>query len=131
MTRHHGAEGTWRDAEDGELSQNPISQGEVDSTMGVFINLNRTETVHYWLAAAEDYDGVKFIDNLVRERGPEFFIHRVRTYWNRWVNKDNIPYGDLSNELINLYKQSLLILRTQIDNRRRHSGRERQRLPGL
>jgi GH15 family glucan-1,4-alpha-glucosidase len=117
VTRHHGAEGTWRDAEDGELSKNPISQGEVDSTIGVFIDLNRTATVHYWLAVAEDYEGVKVIDKVVNERGPEFFMHRVRTYWNRWVNKDSIPYGDLPSELVNLYKRSLLILRTQIDNR--------------
>jgi GH15 family glucan-1,4-alpha-glucosidase len=33
------------------------------------------------------------------------------------VNKDDIPYGDLPEPLISLYKQSLLILRTQIDNR--------------
>ena len=29
----HGAEGTWRDAEDGHLQGNPIAQGAVDSTM--------------------------------------------------------------------------------------------------
>ena len=28
------AEGTWRDAEDGQLSRNPIAQGSVDSTVG-------------------------------------------------------------------------------------------------
>lgn len=30
-----GTEGTWRDAEDGVLSGNPIAQGFVDSTLGV------------------------------------------------------------------------------------------------
>src|SRR5205823_7160213 len=29
-----GAEGTWRDAEDGELGRNAISQGSVDATVG-------------------------------------------------------------------------------------------------
>ena len=29
----HGAEGTWRDAEDGHLQGNAIAQGAVDSTM--------------------------------------------------------------------------------------------------
>ena len=53
----------------------------------------------------------------MQQRGPEFFQHRARIYWNRWVNKDNIPYGDLPDPLVTLYKQSLLILRTQIDNR--------------
>src|SRR5438128_2679613 len=30
-----GKEGTWRDAEDGELQGHPIAQGSVDSTLGV------------------------------------------------------------------------------------------------
>ena len=117
VSRAHGAEGTWRDAEDGILGMNTIAQGSVDSTIAAHVTVDRTATVYYWLAAAEDYAGVKLIDSLVRERGPEFFLHRVRTYWNRWVNKDNIPYGDLPDPLVTLYKQSLLILRTQIDNR--------------
>ncbi len=117
VSRAHGAEGTWRDAEDGVLEMNPIAQGSVDSTIGAHVALQRHATVYYTLAAGEDYQSVKLIDQLVRERGPEFFLHRVRTYWNRWVNKDDIPYGDLPDPLVTLYKQSLLILRTQIDNR--------------
>lgn len=115
--RNPATDGTWRDAEDGVLEGNPIAQGSVDSTIGAHVALDRRAVVHYWLAVAEDYSGVKLIDQLVRERGPDFFLHRVRKYWNRWVNKDDIPYGDLPEPLVNLYKQSLLILRTQIDNR--------------
>lgn len=33
ITEFGGAEGTWRDAEDGELSMNPIAQGSVDSAV--------------------------------------------------------------------------------------------------
>ena len=33
IKRFHSAEGTWRDAEDGELMGNSISQGSVDSTI--------------------------------------------------------------------------------------------------
>lgn len=117
VSRAHGAEGTWRDAEDGVLEMNPIAQGSVDSTIGAHVSLDRTAVVYYWMGVAEDYTSVKLIDKLVRERSPEFFLHRVRTYWNRWVNKDKVPYGDLPEPLIALYKQSLLILRTQIDNR--------------
>src|SRR5438445_10895450 len=34
-----GAQGTWRDAEDGELGKNPIEQGSVDMTLA--LNLGR------------------------------------------------------------------------------------------
>ena len=117
VSRAHGAEGTWRDAEDGYLEHNPIAQGSVDSTISAHVTLTDTANVYYWLAAGEDYAAVKLVNQLVSERGPEFFLHRVRTYWNRWVNKDDIPYGDLPAPLVEMYKQSLLILRTQIDNR--------------
>ena len=117
VSHAHGAEGTWRDAEDGVLGMNGVAQGAVDSTIGAHVALDREATVYYWLAAGEDYAAVKLINQLVTERGPEFFQHRARIYWNRWVNKDNIPYGDLPDPLVTLYKQSLLILRTQIDNR--------------
>ena len=33
------AEGTWRDAEDGHLSRNPIAQGSVDSTVGFHLHV--------------------------------------------------------------------------------------------
>jgi GH15 family glucan-1,4-alpha-glucosidase len=117
VSRAHGAEGTWRDAEDGVLGMNTVAQGAVDSTVAAHVALDRTATVYYWLAAGEDYAAVKLINGLVKTRGPEFFQHRARIYWNQWVNKDNIPYGDLPDALVTLYKQSLLILRTQIDNR--------------
>src|SRR4051812_15784694 len=35
----HGAEGTWRDAEDGHLQGNAIAQGAVDSTISHHVNL--------------------------------------------------------------------------------------------
>ena len=95
VSHAHGAEGTWRDAEDGVLGMNGVAQGAVDSTIGAHVALDREATVYYWLAAGEDYAAVKLINQLVAERGPEFFQHRARIYWNRWVNKDNIPYGDL------------------------------------
>ena len=33
-----GFEGTWRDAEDGQLSGNPIAQGSVDSTIEIALD---------------------------------------------------------------------------------------------
>src|SRR5580765_1479856 len=35
----HGAEGTWRDAEDGHLQGNPIAQGAVDSTIAHHVSV--------------------------------------------------------------------------------------------
>ena len=62
-----GAEGTWRDAEDGELGGNPVGQGAVDSTIMTRVALGpaggpeETACVYLVMAAAFDYEGLEDI----------------------------------------------------------------------
>ncbi len=114
----NGAEGTWRDAEDGKLGMNPVAQGSVDTTAMIKVPLpaNGTASAYFWLAVGQNYYEVRDMDEAVRERGPESFISRTRDYWRLWVNKQTEDFADFSPENIALYKKSLLILRTQIDN---------------
>ena len=117
----NGAEGTWRDAEDGVLGRNPITQGSVDGTLALHlpgIAAGATAEAVHWLIAAQTFMLVKQADDLVRERGPYVFILRTRNYWHRWINKDGVGqnFGDLAPDLVDLYKRCLLVLRTQIDN---------------
>jgi len=114
-----GLEGTWRDAEDGELSRNPIAQGSVDGTMALHalaVPAGEQVTFHHWLAIAETYGDAHGLDDLVRERGPGIFISRTLDYWRLWINKEPIDAADLDDRLLEQYKRSLLIIRTQIDN---------------
>ncbi|HEX7588130.1 MAG TPA: glycoside hydrolase family 15 protein, partial [Anaerolineae bacterium] len=113
-----GREGTWRDAEDGTLSGNPIAQGSVDSTIALHVDLDagETKTLYYWICVGEDFQTVTRINRIVRERGPQLFIDRARAFWHMWVNKDEYDVADLPQEIVHDFKQSLLILRTQIDN---------------
>jgi len=112
-----GQEGTWRDAEDGELSQNPIAQGSVDSTLGVTLTLpaKGSGQLDYWMAAGRSFTEVATLNNLVRDKTPKELLRRTRNYWHLWVTKDRRPYADLSPLVIERYKQSLLIIRSQID----------------
>jgi oligosaccharide amylase len=116
--RHRGLEGTWRDAEDGELGGNPISQGSVDSVIGMHLELApRQEAVcHYWVAAGEKYSEVEELHRLVAQIGPDRLIGRNVDYWRHWVSAGDKDFGGLPPALVNLYKRSLLVLRTQIDN---------------
>ncbi|HZS76562.1 MAG TPA: glycoside hydrolase family 15 protein [Ktedonobacteraceae bacterium] len=115
----HNSEGTWRDAEDGVLGRNPIAQGSVDGTLALHVPAiapGATSTVYHWLAVGPDLPAVVDLEAMIRERGPDTFITRTKNYWYRWVNKDALDFADLTPELVDLYKRSLLILRTQIDN---------------
>jgi glucoamylase len=114
----NGLEGTWRDAEDGNLSGNPIAQGSVDSTIGVTLQVPKggAKTFYYWMCFGLAYTKVAKLNEIIIERGADKLLRRTKNYWRLWVNKENLDFQDLSPELVNLYKQSLLIVRTQIDD---------------
>jgi len=114
-----GAEGTWRDAEDGRLSANPISQGAVDSTIGIAMTLEAgaAGTFYYYLVVAESYEGIRELYHVLKERTPARMLERTIEYWRAWVNGPAYNFGNLPQTVQDLFKRSLLIIRTQIDNR--------------
>ncbi len=114
-----GMEGTWRDAEDGVLEHNPIAQGSVDSTLGINLKLSPSgETeVFYTIAAGLDYAEIKRLNRMIVEGSPEGLFDRTTSYWRGWVNKEAIDLSILPEGIRDLFKKSLLIIRSQIDNR--------------
>jgi len=114
-----GREGTWKDAEDGELSGSPISWGSADSTIGIWLHLlpRGSTTAFYWVAAGMQYHEVAQINQEVHEKTPAGLIKRTSDYWEAWVQKESRFFGDLPQTVTNIFNRSLLILRTQIDNR--------------
>jgi glucoamylase len=113
-----GAEGTWRDAEDGQLGRNAISQGSVDATVGVHVHVPaRGESkATMWLACGASYSDVKALNRKILETGPERMLARTEAYWRLWARKAPVDVGLLSEPLRDLFYRSQLILRTQIDN---------------
>jgi oligosaccharide amylase len=114
----NGQEGTWRDAEDGWLSGNAVAQGSVDSTgaLHLLVPGQGEAQGRYWIAVGEDFDAVIRINRNIRERGPDTYLERTRQYWKLWADKEPDDALGLSPELTNLYRRSLLVVRSQIDN---------------
>ncbi len=112
-----GREGTFKDAEDGLLSGNPIAQGSVDSAIGLTLDLGGQDKgkAHYWIAVGQNWGEVRRLDRLIKEKGPEHLIQRTHDYWHLWVNKETPPLDEVPEEVGQLYRRSLLILNTQID----------------
>ncbi len=110
--------GTWKDAEDGLLSGNPIAQGSVDSTIAIHLTVpaRAAQTAYYWLAVGSNFDEVTRLNRSVRHRGPWTFIDRTASYWQLWLDAHRPDFADLPVEICRLYRLSLLIMRTQIDN---------------
>lgn len=115
----YGAEGTWRDAEDGRLSGHAVAQGSIDSVGACHLTVqaNATNEAYFWLAVGKSADDVHTLDALIRSASPDAIIRRTREYWRRWVQRGRLPVDHLPEDIRSLYQRSFLILRTQIDNR--------------
>lgn len=114
-----GYQGTWRDAEDGNLQRNAIAQGSVDATGMIEYKLGASamQTVWVWWAFGKTYRDVATLDAMVRERGPTSFLQRTREYWRLWVKNDGgSDISLLPDAVQRLYRRSLLIIRTHVDN---------------
>lgn len=120
IKKFRGVEGTWRDAEDGELQRNPIAEGSVDSTLALHLPplaSQQSGEVFHWLAVGQNMHAVLELDDQLKKEQAQTFLARIRHYWQSWVNKSRTDFADLPPHLVELYKHSLLILRTQSDRR--------------
>ncbi len=115
---YRGLEGTWRDAEDGELSKNTIEQGSVDSTVAIHCNVDATEQteVALWVCLGKGLEEVLALQKTVLDETPDRLHRHCHNYWKSWVNKKAWSFGSLSSEVVDLFKRSLLIVRTHVDN---------------
>ena len=114
---YKGLEGTWRDAEDGVLTQNPIEQGSVDSTVAIHCTVGPTEQtqVVLSLSAGKTLEEVVDLQQKILEETTERLFWNCTNYWKSWVNKIPRSFGSLSPEIVDLYKRSLLMLRLHSD----------------
>ncbi|MFP4539339.1 MAG: glycoside hydrolase family 15 protein [Candidatus Paceibacterota bacterium] len=114
-----GKEGTWRDAEDGRLSKNPIEHGEVDSTMGLVLKVKgRGERkAQYWICVGETLGEAERLQGHLLYKSEEHVIESTSNFWHAWVNNHDIDFKDLSQEAVSAFKRSLIVIRTQCDNR--------------
>jgi oligosaccharide amylase len=113
-----GKEGTWRDAEDGTLSKNPIEHGSVDSTIAFTLRIAKgaSAPLMYWTTVAETVDDARDLQRYLLRKTPEHLIKTTEDFWKIWVNKFNFTFEGLEPRLVTLFKRSLLIIRTHVDN---------------
>lgn len=113
----NGALGTWKDAEDGFLSGSAISQGSVDSVFSAqaVARANSTFTLYYWMIAGKSYEEVQRRDSFVKMRTPQALIKRTADFWRLWARKEPIETADLDPKILQLYRRSLLTVRSQSD----------------
>jgi GH15 family glucan-1,4-alpha-glucosidase len=113
-----GKEGTFRDAEDGELAGNPVEHGSVDSVMRFCLNLpagGGQAAIHYWVTAARSREEAI---ELSRYFGPAHFDSRTQTtreHWHRWLQRGHAALDTLKASQRDWTEKSLLLIKSHTD----------------
>ena len=115
-----GKEGTWKDAEDGILSKNPIEHGHVDSTLSISLTLHKGETkkAYYWITVGETKAEVYELHDYIKYRSPSQLIESTSKFWKAWLTRQEYLVCDTTEpKFLELFRKSLFYIRGNIDNR--------------
>ncbi len=119
IANYQGHEGTFRDAEDGILSNHPIEQGSVDSTIGFesMFQANQSKTLWLWVCAGKNESEIKNSNSYVLKTTPQNLLNQTESYWKSWTKKSKTKINGLNKNTENLWYKSALITQTHADNR--------------
>jgi GH15 family glucan-1,4-alpha-glucosidase len=111
-----GKVGTYIDAEDGELSNNPVEHGGVDSVIRFKreMTAGQSVTVDYWVIAASSQTDAERIHLTFKNQNLEDRLRSVREHWQNWLNESPARIPDFHKRSI---QHSLLIVKAHCDVR--------------
>lgn len=114
-----GKQGSYLDAEEGVLSQNPVEHGRTDSVVGFYSHIKKGEmkTIYYWMTVAETIPDARDLHSYILKKSPEHLLQTTRDFWRAWVNKYEFSFYGLDDNVISLFKKSLFNIRAHTDNR--------------
>jgi glucoamylase len=114
-----GKEGTWRDAEDGDLSDNPVEHGGVDSTVRCALSVapQSSEVVDYWVIAADSQFSAEKIHTQLLASGLSSRIDKVHSYWSEWLHVAEKQLKGLPEAHQIAVRKSLMVIKAHTDRR--------------
>ena len=114
-----GREGTFKDAEDGELQKNVVEHGRVDSVIGFNMTLKplSSHRVFYWVAAGRSTREALAVHNRVKQDNVLHSIVSTAAHWREWLQPSEHILTKLPKEYGKLLQDSLMIIRAHIDKR--------------
>ena len=114
-----GKEGTYRDAEDGELSMSNVEHGRVDSTLRFTLHIAPHESarVHYWIAAGTSLREALHINKLIWKDGVDHYMHSTLHWWHKWLEPTEQVLERMDEQYRDSFRQSVMIIKSQIDKR--------------
>jgi len=116
-----GKEGTFRDAEDGELGGGLVEHGGVDSVIRLKLNLeaNSSDKVYYWVVASDSQFDAEAIHASLKKGGLQPRLDATRQNFSQWLAIALPQFAGLSPQYQKAAKKSLLVVKSHID---KHGG---------
>lgn len=114
-----GKEGTFMDATDGELSQNPVEHGGVDSVIRLSLNIapHKSESVDYWVIATSSQFESEQVHKEYLLQGIPKRENATRSSWHSWISQGQGVIESIPNNYHKNVKKSLLFVKAHIDSR--------------
>lgn len=113
-----GREGTYRDADDGELSGCDVEHGRVDSTIRFLLNIDgySSSRVHYWIAVGTSTRSALYVHKQISEDGVVERLHTTAHWWHEWLAPAERVSEKIDPEYREKFLKSVMIIKSQIDN---------------
>jgi GH15 family glucan-1,4-alpha-glucosidase len=113
-----GHEGTYRDADDGELGFGNVEHGRVDSTIRFKLTIagHSSERIHYWIAAGKSIREALYVHKQILDNGVHDRIKQTADWWHTWLLPAYETAQRLSPAHQETFLESVMILKSQIDN---------------
>ena len=111
-----GKAGTFKDAEDGILSDNAVEHGGVDSVIRFQRHLAAGEStlVNYWIVAASSQSDAQLVHKHFKQKDMTDHLPKVRAHWRQWLQEGDV---DLPKDHLRSLQHSLLVVKAHCDNR--------------
>lgn len=114
-----GREGTWRDADDGELSMGNVEHGRVDSILRfcLTIEAHGSARVAYWIAAGTSLREALYVHRKLVDDGVTRRLESTARAWHSWLAPVLKIAARLPHHRKRLFVTSAMILRAHMDKR--------------
>lgn len=114
-----GWEGTYRDADDGELSFSNVEHGRVDSTIRFKLNVDAHSSAraHYWIAAGTSLREALYVHKQIETDGLPKRLHTTADWWRDWLKPAEMVAEKIDPQYRESFLRSALIVKSQIDKR--------------
>ncbi|MBP9668141.1 glycoside hydrolase family 15 protein [Candidatus Saccharibacteria bacterium] len=114
-----GKEGTFRDAEDGELNQCYVEHGRVDSTIRFSLNLGplSSDRLDYSISAGKSIREALYVNKQIKEAGFASRLTSTSSWWHKWLKTSLNVSKRVPKEHQHEFITSLMVLKAHIDNK--------------